>query len=220
MTTPDNSHTQIQQHIAQAQASEALNDTISAHVYRELQERMAEILPAWMLEYIQPKTRIDYDTATEFVTVHLPGCSPLIVVYDTITRKATDYNVRQPLRLVWNETWWVKTIPERCDDLDQALDRAALHGESYAAMQAVADRRNTAGQQPEPEPAQLTPIEQAQQFLALLSRNERIMQQPGASVDRNHATDCTLALGTAVIAIANELRRLANAVQHSNNLPF
>lgn len=234
MTTPNNS--QIQQHIAEARArwaekSAALDEqaaaivardaAIAARLHDELLARMAAHLPAWMLEYIQPNPEMDYDTAVEFITLHLPGCAPLVLTYDTPGGTVTDYNVRRPVRVALDEEWWVRTTAESVIDLDQAVDLAASYGESYHEMAVEAARRNAEGERPEPTPAQPTPIEQALTLLAMLGRGERLMQHPTASVDRNHATDCALALGAVGIAIAYQLSRIADAAeQDANHLPY
>lgn len=61
--------------------------------------------------------------------------------------------------------------------------------------------------------AQPDPIDQALALIDRLSRGERLMQKPSASVERNHTADLALTLAAVGIAIAHHISRLADAVE-------
>lgn len=139
---------------------DAHNAAIAAAAHRQLQARMAQHLPTWMLEYVQPTTDIDPDSATELIEVRLPGCCPIVAIYDFPRGNVTQYIVDQPLRIVEDEgLWWVKCLHERADDLDQAVDMAASYGESWHEMFTEASRRNELGITPAVPDVPPTPLE-------------------------------------------------------------
>jgi hypothetical protein len=124
--------------------------------HQHLLERMGKHLPSWMLEYVQPQPDFDVDTGIALVGVHLPGCSPITVVINRFGY-VTSYEVDEALRIVCDDEWWVKQATHRAVDLDEAIDLAASHGESWHEMQTEAARRNQEGIRPAPPPA--TPLD-------------------------------------------------------------
>lgn len=149
------------QRAAEEQARvDAHNAATSAREYQLLQARMAKYLPTWMLEYVQPHTDIDPDRRTELIEVRLPGCCPVVAIYDPRQEDIAHYIVDQPLRIMEDDgLWWVKCLHERADDLDQAIDMAASYGESWHEMFTEAGRRNELGITPEVPDVPPTPLE-------------------------------------------------------------
>jgi hypothetical protein len=228
MNTQVDSNTQIQQHIDAARARWAKQQQVEAErqqaeasrlagiaekMHQQLLQHLAAWLPGWMLEYVQPSYDSDYDTAIDFISVRLPGCSPINLRFDAARRVVVGYGTEEPLRIACDDDWWVKVNHVRCSDLDEAIHLAALWGESYHTMQTEADRRNAEGLRPadftvKPAPEPDT-VGQAGDLLARYAA--------GASIAPKYSDrDDTVLLGSLLYAIAHQLRRLANATEAHN----
>lgn len=226
MTTHDNSDTSTQltaeTEIAEARARWATRQAAAEEAKREDAQierqfalgQLANTLPGWMMEYVgqiwSPTLEHDYR-----IRLNLPGCAP-ITANMLGNGRVTALFVREPQSVEYSDgKWQVVSIVHTIygENVDEAINLAASYGESRHEMDVEADRRNAAGEVPQLEPPQPDPIDQAIAVIAKLSRGERIMHQPTASIERNHTADCTLVLSAVGIAIAHHLSRLADAME-------
>jgi hypothetical protein len=209
--------------LAQQEKAAADEAARNADTRNEMIKKLAAVLPSWMLEYVQGETSIDHDAYMEFIIVALPGCSPLQIGWNMLSKTVAYYEVWQPLRLEWDETWWVRRLLTHCgNDLDMAIDLASRYGESWHEMLREAARRNDAGESPEPPaPAVADPIDQARHLIRLLSAGEDIRQYNAENSEAGFADDRTLVLAAVGIAIAHHVSRIADALEGRDaRIPF
>lgn len=130
-------------------------------------------LQDWLQEYVGEITR----NGDEYTAVlYLPGCSPIqMVVWEWGTLR--NFAVMEPVEVNYKDgVGWAAAGKWHnfygSNDLDEAIDLAASHGESWSAMQVDADRRNATGFKPyPPEPTAWESAQDAMGNLRLLYGN-------------------------------------------------
>lgn len=187
-----------------------LDAQIGDQLHKELLGRLSQHLEEWMLEYVQREVRLDHELGIEFATLALPGCCP-IVVGNSVFDDDVSYEVRRPLRIECDDFWWVRTGTYRCDDLDQAVDMAALDGESYHEMVIEAARRNEQGLTLSDLAAPPPPdnVDKLGELLAAYTEGKRVAT---GHISRDDAT----IFAAGLYAIADQLRRIADAQEASH----
>jgi hypothetical protein len=191
---------------------EAENAAIKAELHQRLLAKLAAHLPDWVVEHVQLAPDFDYGTSSQQrIKVALPGCSPIIIRYYAARETIDEYEVYEPLRLVYDpDFWWVKVGLRGADDLDEAVDIAASYGESWHEMSTEAARRNEQCLRPEP-PAPPLPSDMALagQLLKAYSDGKLISERD----DYDNNDDGNVLTGALLYAIGRQLERIAAALE-------
>jgi hypothetical protein len=182
-------------------------------------------LPSWTLQFIDTPDPGADPAACTVRRLDLPACSPIVIKRPTRyapwdTAKA---QAQRAAALSYDEEWFIACTlgPEwPLDLLDLAIADAAEAGPEWHALSLEAARRNELGLEPRdlnpPAPAKPeTPdlIDQTHVLLRALTGEVQLSNSGSETVD------CAVVLTTAVMAVAEQLRRLAD-MREADHAPF
>ena len=173
-------------------------------------------LPSWTLQYIDMPEQHDNPATCTVRLLRLPACSPIVIKRQRTsdawdTAKASAWT---PASLCYDEEWYVtRTLGAEWPLalLDLAIADASDAGPQWHALSLECARRNELGLTPAdinpPAPAKPeTPdlIDQTHVLLRALTGEVQL------SNSGSEAVDCTVLLATAIMGVAEQLRRLAD----------